>query len=78
MAELNRSEEFEGPRVTVSMGYTKNMGNFESLRLDIGLEASGRPGENPNVIYGRVKDWVETTFLKEFAELEASVEEAKK
>lgn len=35
----------EPARVTVSLGYTRNMGNFESLRVDLSIEDSVRPSE---------------------------------
>jgi hypothetical protein len=47
-------------RVTISVGYTKNMGDFNSLRIDVGVEDSVRPGEDlddaANRIYTFVSD----------------------
>lgn len=50
----------EPARVTMSVGYTKNMGDFNSLRIDVGVEDSVRPGESMTAaadrIYGFVSD----------------------
>lgn len=50
----------EPARVTMSVGYTKNMGDFNSLRIDVGVEDSVRPGEDlkdaANRIYTFVSD----------------------
>ncbi len=56
--------------VKVSMGYTMNVGNFESLRIDVGLEIDGKSGETPEQTYNRASTWVET-------KLSDSVQQAK-
>lgn len=45
-------------RVSVSLGYTVNAGNFESLRIDVGIEVDGAPGETPTQTYERASKWV--------------------
>ena len=45
-------------KVQFSLGYTVNAGNFESLRIDVGLEIEGKPGETPEQTYQRAADWV--------------------
>lgn len=45
-------------RITCSMGMTINMGNFESLRIDIGLEDSQREGESVKAAHERVFNFV--------------------
>jgi hypothetical protein len=44
----------------MSVGYTKNMGDFNSLRIDVGVEDSVQPGESMTAaadrIYGFVSD----------------------
>jgi len=57
-----------GHRVKVSLGYTRNMGNFESLRVDIGLEADGTG--NPNTTFDKVYSWTEKKLLEKVAEVE--------
>lgn len=50
----------EAPRVTYSVGYTKNMGDFNSLRIDVGLTDSVQDGETleqaSDRIYARVSE----------------------
>ena len=49
----------EETKITVSLGYTKNLGNFESLRFDLGITDSRREGENINDAFERVYKFVE-------------------
>jgi hypothetical protein len=60
-------------RVGVSVGYTRNMGNFESLRVDISLEADGVG--NPDDTFNKVYKWCESKLLEKVNEVE---EELKK
>lgn len=60
-----------GHRVKVTLGYTRNMGNFESLRVDIGLEADGTG--NPNDTFDKVYGWTERKLLEKVAEVEAEL-----
>jgi len=60
--------EKPGHRVKVTIGYTRNMGNFESLRVDIGLEADGTG--NPNETFDKVYGWTERKLLEKVAEVE--------
>lgn len=57
MSEL-KGPEVPRHKVSFSLGYTVNAGNFESLRIDVGLEIEGKPGETPEQTYQRVSDWV--------------------
>lgn len=45
-------------KITCSMGMTINMGNFESLRIDLGLEDSQREGETVKQAHERVFNFV--------------------
>ena len=38
----------EDTKITVTLGFTKNLGNFESLRVDIGIQDYVRKGETVN------------------------------
>lgn len=68
MAELK--DTHEAPRVTVSVGYTRNMGNFESLRIDIGVEDSARNGEKVGDTFDRVYAFVEKKLIEKVNEVE--------
>lgn len=51
-------------KVKASVGVTKNLGNFESLRLDYSLETDSKPGETPEAALERVHKIV-YKFLEE-------------
>lgn len=53
--------------------FTRNMGDFESLQLEIGVEDEPRGDEKFSEAYNRVKDFVESRLLEEVAELESQL-----
>lgn len=53
--------------------FTRNMGNFESLQLEIGVEDEPRGEEKFAEAYNRVKDFVESRLLDEVEALENSI-----
>lgn len=57
-------------RVTVSLGYTRNMGNFESLRVDIGIADDLRAGEEIDKGFDRVYGYVEKKLIEKVQETE--------
>lgn len=57
--------------VTVNLGYTLNLGNFQSLRVDLGCTDFVRDGENTDSAMNRVYDFVESKVV-------AKIEEAKR
>jgi hypothetical protein len=74
MAELKQTTiEVTPPRVRVAVGYTKNMGDFESLRYDVAVEASPINGENTSETYNRVSEFVEKKLVEKMTELEAEL-----
>ena len=44
----------EETKVSVTLGYTLNLGNFQSLRLDLGVVDNRRDAENINDAFERV------------------------
>lgn len=50
--------------VEVSLGFTRNMGNFESLRIDLGLGDYPREGESVDDAFERVYSKIEEQLLK--------------
>lgn len=57
--------------------FTRNMGNFESLQLEIGVEDEPRGDEKFAEAYNRVKDFVESRLLDEIETLEADIRKAR-
>jgi hypothetical protein len=47
-------------KVNVALGYTLNLGNFQSLRIDIGVQDSKREGETTSEAFDRIYGFVET------------------
>lgn len=54
--------------IKVSMGYTINAGNFESFRVDFGIEDETRPGETVKDATDRIYNYVEKTLVTKVAE----------
>lgn len=58
----------EQTKINVMLGYTLNMGNFQSLRIDVGIEDSKRDGENTNEAFERVYGFVEQKLREKIKE----------
>jgi hypothetical protein len=64
--------ENDSTKVTVGLGYTLNLGNFQSLRIDISIADNKREGETANEAFERVYKFVEDKLAEKVRE---SVEE---
>ena len=62
-------------KVSVTLGYTLNLGNFQSLRLDLGVVDSRRNGESPDQAFERVYKFVEDKLSAKIAEAKTELEE---
>ena len=58
----------EKTKVTWTLGYTLNTGNFQSLRLDASVEDFVRDGENTKDASDRVYAFVEQELVSKLAE----------
>jgi hypothetical protein len=65
----------EDTKVNVTLGYTLNLGNFQSLRLDLGIVDSRREGENINDAFERVYKFVEDKLAEKVKEANAQIGE---
>jgi hypothetical protein len=65
----------EDTRVSVTLGYTLNLGNFQSLRLDLGVVDSKRDGENTDQAFERVYQFVEDKLTAKIAEAKSELNE---
>jgi hypothetical protein len=61
-------------KVNVALGYTINLGNFQSLRIDIGIEDSERDGENINDAFARVYSFVEEKLTEKVKEASSELQ----
>ncbi len=66
--------ENENTKVTVTLGYTLNLGNFQSLRIDLGVVDSRREGENINEAFERVYSFVEAKLSEKVREAQSEAE----
>jgi hypothetical protein len=66
--------ENESTKVSVTLGYTLNLGNFQSLRVDLGIVDNRRDGETVNEAFERVYGFVETKLAEKVAEASAEIE----
>lgn len=64
----------EDTKVTVTLGYTLNLGNFQSLRIDLAVSDSKREGENTNDAFDRVYKFVEDKLAEKVKEASAEIE----
>jgi hypothetical protein len=68
--------KMEDTKVSVTLGYTLNLGNFQSLRLDLGVVDSKRDGENTDQAFERVYKFVEDKLAAKISEAKAELEES--
>ena len=66
----------EETKVSVTLGYTLNLGNFQSLRLDLGVTDSKRDGENTDQAFERVYKFVEDKLATKISEAKVELEES--
>ena len=55
-------------RISYSQGFTRNMGDFNSSRTDIGMEADFT--DNPGEVFDKAKKFVDTRLQAEWDELD--------
>jgi hypothetical protein len=67
--------ENDNTKVSVTLGYTLNLGNFQSLRLDLGVVDSKKDGETTNEAMERVYKFVEDKLTDKITEAKAEISE---
>ncbi len=72
---LGGKMENDNTKVSVTLGYTLNLGNFQSLRLDLGIIDSKRDGENTNEAFERVYKFVEDKLTEKINEAKSEINE---
>jgi hypothetical protein len=65
----------EETKVSVTLGYTLNLGNFQSLRLDLGVVDNRRDAENINDAFERVYKFVEDKLTEKIQEAKSEISE---
>jgi hypothetical protein len=64
----------EETKVRVGLGYTLNLGNFQSLRIDLEITDNKREGENTQEAFDRVYAFVEDKLSEKVNEASAELE----
>ena len=67
--------ENDSTKVNVTLGYTLNLGNFQSLRLDFGVIDSKRDGETTEQAFDRVYKFVEDKLTEKIKEAQEEASE---
>ena len=65
----------EPTKVSATLGYTLNLGNFQSLRVDLGVIDHVRDGENTKEAMDRVYAFVENQVIEKVKEAKESLVE---
>jgi hypothetical protein len=68
-------EERQDTKVSVTLGYTLNLGNFQSLRVDLGVVDYTRDGETTNDAMDRVYTFVESKVIEKVNEAKSEISE---
>ena len=67
--------ENDSTKVIVTLGYTLNLGNFQSLRLDLGIVDGKREGETTDQAFERVYKFVEDKLTEKIKEAQEEAAE---
>jgi len=63
--------------VKVELQFTRNLGNFESVRVALGIEDWVREGENTTTAADRVYKFVEEKLIEKVNEIESEIKRKK-
>lgn len=63
--------------VKVELQFTRNLGNFESIKVGLGIEDFVRAGEKPSEATDRVFKFVEEKLLEKVQEIESDLKRKK-
>jgi hypothetical protein len=66
-------EENNSTKVSATLGYTLNLGNFQSLRVDLGVVDNVRQGETTGDAMNRVYAFVENQVIQKVKDAKESL-----
>jgi hypothetical protein len=66
-------EENNSTKVSATLGYTLNLGNFQSLRVDLGVVDHVRQGETTDDAMDRVYSFVENQVTQKVKDAKESL-----
>ena len=64
-------------RVKVDLSFTRNLGNYESIKIGVGIEDDVRQGETVNSATERVYAFVENKLIQKTQEVEEELKSGK-
>ena len=64
-------------KVKVDLSFTRNLGNYESIKIGIGVEDSVRNGETVDSATERVYEFVENKLIEKTREVEEELKRGK-
>jgi hypothetical protein len=64
-------------KVKVDLSFTRNLGNYESIKIGIGIEDDVRSGETVNAATERVYKFVEDKLIEKTREVEEELKGGK-
>ena len=64
-------------RVKVDLSFTRNLGNYESIKIGIGIEDDVRQGETVDTATERVYKFVEEKLIQKTTEVEEELKSGK-
>lgn len=64
-------------RVRVGLKFVRNLGNYENIHVDVGVEDNVRQGENVSQAMDRVYEFVEEQLIQRVQEIEADLSGSK-
>ena len=67
-----------GTGVKVELHFTRNLGNFENIKVGIAIEDFVRDGESTNTATDRVYAFVENKIIEKMQEIEEELKAHKK
>lgn len=63
--------------VKIDLSFTRNLGNFESIKIGVGVEDSVRDGETVSAATERVYKFVEDKLIEKTQEVEKELKSGK-
>lgn len=67
------SQEMTPTRVRVGLKFVRNLGNYESIHVDLGVEDYVRNEESVSQAMDRVYEFVESQLIEKVEEIEADI-----
>ena len=64
-------------RVKDDLSFTRNLGNYESIRINVGIEDDARSGETVDIATERVYQFVEKKLIQKIGEIEKELKSGK-